>query len=126
MSAKNLSKVMPVLLCYIIMGFVDIVGVSTGYAQRDFDSSPQLAQLIPSMVFVWFFILSIPVGILQHKFGKRKILSLGIFVTAIGMLIPFIVYTYRNVSFFIYSFRRRKYHYTSIIKSLTERYCGSR
>lgn len=101
MSAKNLSKVMPVLLCYIIMGFVDIVGVSTGYAQRDFDLSPQLAQLIPSMVFVWFFILSIPVGILQHKFGKRKILSLGIFVTAIGMLIPFIVYTYPT---FLFSF----------------------
>ena len=83
------------------MGFVDIVGVSTGYAKRDFDLSPQLAQLIPSMVFVWFFFLSIPVGIFQHRFGKRKILSIGIFVTAVGMLIPFVIYTYPT---FLFSF----------------------
>lgn len=101
MNIKNLNKVMPVLLCYIVMGFVDIVGVSTGYAKRDFNLSPELAQLIPSMVFVWFFILSIPVGILQHKFGKKKILSIGIFVTAIGMFIPFTIYTYPT---FLFSF----------------------
>ena len=101
MNIKNLNKVLPVLLCYIVMGFVDIVGVSTGYAKRDFNLSPQLAQLIPSMVFVWFFLLSIPVGILQHKFGKKKILSIGIFITAIGMFIPFVVYTYPT---FLFSF----------------------
>ena len=101
MNIKNLNKVLPVLLCYIVMGFVDIVGVSTGYAKRDFNLSPQLAQLIPSMVFVWFFLLSIPVGILQHKFGKKKILSIGIFITVIGMFIPFVVYTYPT---FLFSF----------------------
>lgn len=101
MNTKNLNKVLPVILSYIVMGFVDIVGVSTGYAKRDFDLSPQLAQLIPSMVFVWFFILSIPVGILQHKFGKKNILSIGIFVTAIGMFMPFVIYTYPT---FLFSF----------------------
>lgn len=94
MSNQRINKVLPVLLCYIVMGFVDIVGVSTGYAQRDFDLSPELAQLIPSMVFIWFFILSIPVGILQNNYGKRKILLSGIFITAFGMFIPFISYSY--------------------------------
>jgi fucose permease len=79
------------------MGFVDIVGVSTGYAQRDFDLTPAMAQLIPSMVFIWFFILSIPVGILQNNFGKRKILLIGIFSTALGMFVPFIYYTYTSL-----------------------------
>ena len=51
----NFKVVFPVLLCYIVMGFVDIVGVSTGFARRDFNLSPEMAQLIPSMVFVWFF-----------------------------------------------------------------------
>mgnify|MGYP003665393525 CR=1 FL=1 len=101
MNTKNLNKVLPVMLSFIVMGFVDIVGVSTGYAKRDFNLSPQLAQLIPSMVFVWFFILSIPVGILQHKFGKKNILSIGIFVTAIGMFMPFVIYTYPT---FLFSF----------------------
>ena len=54
----NYKALFPVLFTYVVMGFVDIVGVSTGYAQRDFDLSPETAQLIPSMVFIWFFFLS--------------------------------------------------------------------
>lgn len=94
MGKQKINKIAPVLMSYIVMGFVDIVGVSTGYAQRDFDLSPEVAQLIPSMVFIWFFLLSIPVGIFQNNFGKRKILLAGIFTTAIGMFIPFVHYTY--------------------------------
>tara|TARA_Y100001947_G_scaffold88467_1_gene75200 strand:- start:197 stop:1360 length:1164 start_codon:yes stop_codon:yes gene_type:complete len=90
----NYKALFPVLFTYVVMGFVDIVGVSTGYAQRDFDLSPETAQLIPSMVFIWFFFLSIPIGILQHNYGKRKLLLTGIALTGIGMFIPFIVYTY--------------------------------
>lgn len=90
----NFKVVFPVLLCYIVMGFVDIVGVSTGFARRDFNLSPEMAQLIPSMVFVWFFFLSIPVGVLQHNLGKRKVLLFGILFTTVGMFLPFVYYSY--------------------------------
>ncbi|NDV43779.1 MFS transporter [Flagellimonas sediminis] len=90
----SIKVIIPVLLCYIVMGFVDIVGVSTGFAKRDFDLSPEMAQLLPSMVFVWFFFLSIPIGVLQHNLGKRKILLVGILVTALGMFLPFLHYSY--------------------------------
>ena len=90
----NFKVMLPVLLCYIVMGFVDIVGVSTGFAKRDFDLSPELAQLLPSMVFIWFFILSIPVGIMQHNIGKRKVLLFGILFTSLGMFLPFLQYSY--------------------------------
>ena len=86
--------IIPVLLCYIVMGFVDIVGVSTGYAKRDFDLSPEMSQLLPSMVFIWFFVLSIPIAVLQHNIGKKKILLTGILFTAAGMFLPFLVYNY--------------------------------
>lgn len=76
------------------MGFVDIVGVSTGYAKRDFDLSPAIAQLLPSMVFIWFFILSLPCSVLQSRFGKKRVLLSGIMLTAVGMFIPFVQYTY--------------------------------
>jgi len=90
----NFKVMLPVLLCYVVMGFVDIVGVSTGFAKRDFDLSPELAQLLPSMVFIWFFILSIPVGIMQHNIGKRKVLLFGILFTSLGMFLPFLKYSY--------------------------------
>lgn len=90
----NMKFILPVLLSYLVMGFVDIVGVSVGYAQRDFDLSPEVAQLLPSMVFIWFFLLSLPVGVLQHNYGKRKALLIGIFTTAVGMFLPFVVYNF--------------------------------
>lgn len=97
----NYKTTAPILLSYIVMGFVDIVGVSTGFAQKDFDLTPTMAQLIPSMVFIWFFILSIPVSLLQNKIGKKNALLIGIAATAIGMFTPFISYTY---PVFLFSF----------------------
>ncbi len=76
------------------MGFVDIVGVSTGYAQKDFQLSDSVAQLIPSMVFIWFFVFSIPVGILQDKFGKKRMMIIGIWITLVGLLLTFLNYSF--------------------------------
>ena len=90
----SLNKVMPVFLTFIVMGFVDIVGVSTGYVQKDFQLSDSVAQFLPSMVFIWFFVFSIPAGILQDKIGKKKMMNIGIIVTFFGMLIPFISYSF--------------------------------
>ena len=91
---SNLSKIAPVLMCYIAMGFVDIVGVSVGYAKRDFNLSPETAQLLPSMVFIWFFILSIPIGVFQNNNGKKKTLLIGLLITAVGMFTPFLTYSF--------------------------------
>ena len=81
------------------MGFVDIVGVSTGYVQKDFDLSDSIAQFLPSMVFIWFFFLSIPAGVLQDKIGKKKMMKIGIVITLIGLVLPFVSYTFYMVLF---------------------------
>ncbi|SNR43602.1 Fucose permease [Lutibacter agarilyticus] len=88
------NKLLPVFMSFIVMGFVDIVGVSTGYIQKDFDLPDNLAQLIPSMAFIWFFFLSVPVGIFQDKWGKKNMLVLGMALSGVGMLIPFIGYSF--------------------------------
>jgi len=93
----NISKIFPVFLTFIVMGFVDIVGVSTGYIQKDFELSDTLAQFIPFMVFIWFFVFSIPVGVLQDKIGKKRMMNIGLFVTLVGLLIPFLFYSFISV-----------------------------
>jgi fucose permease len=90
----KLNHLIPLMVAYVVMGFVDIVGVSTGFIQRDFNISADLAQLIPAMVFLWFFLLSVPVGILQDKLGKRKMLNIGMFISGLGMILPFIHYSF--------------------------------
>jgi MFS transporter, FHS family, L-fucose permease len=95
MKNKNsLKYVLPVLLSFYVMGFVDLVGVATGYVKKDFQLSDSMAQLLPSMVFLWFALISIPTGIFQDRKGKRLTVNLGMAITGIGMLFPFIHYTY--------------------------------
>jgi uncharacterized membrane protein len=48
----------PVFATFYVMGFVDLVGMATGYVKDDFQLSDSLAQLLPSMVFLWFALLS--------------------------------------------------------------------
>lgn len=81
-------------MSFVVMGFVDIVGVATGFIKKDFGLTDDLAQLIPSMALFWFFVLSVPSGILQDAYGKRRMLNLGMLLTGAGMIVPFIHYSF--------------------------------
>jgi fucose permease len=93
----SLRYVTPVLMSFFVMSFCDLVGIGVDRVKLDFSLSNALAQLIPSAVFLWFFILSVPVGILQGRIGKRNVLNLGMLITAGGLFIPFIYYSFSSV-----------------------------
>lgn len=88
------NKILPIFLSFIVMGFVDIIGVATGYVKQNFKVSDFVVQLLPMMVFLWFFVLSVPAGILQDKFGKRNMLNAGMVIQAIGLGLPFTHYSF--------------------------------
>lgn len=91
---NSIKNLLPVLLSFYVMGFVDLVGVATGYVKKDYQLSNSMAQLLPLTVFLWFALLSIPTGIFQDRKGRRMTVNLGMAITGIGMLFPFIHYTY--------------------------------
>src|SRR5690554_1944779 len=88
------NKLLPVLLSFLVMGFVDIIGVATGYIRQDFEITNFAAQFLPMMVLLWFFILSVPAGIIQDKAGKRKMLVAGMIIQAVGLGMPFLHYSF--------------------------------
>jgi fucose permease len=90
----KVGKLLPILLAYVVMGFVDIVGVSAGFIKKDFNLTDDVAQLIPAMAFLWFFLLSVPVSIFQSRFGKKNTLNIGMLVTGLAMIIPFLHYSF--------------------------------
>jgi fucose permease len=96
MTSKKLSVkyVAPVLMAFFIMSFCDLVGIGVDNAIADFEISNTMAQLIPMAVFAWFFILSVPVGILQDRIGKKNMLNIGIVLTALGLFLPFFLYSF--------------------------------
>ena len=93
-SKVQMNKLLPVMLSFVIMGFVDIIGVATGYVKQDFKLTDFVAQFLPMMVLLWFFILGVPAGVLQDKIGKRNMLNLGMVIQAIGLGLPFIYYSF--------------------------------
>ena len=96
MEAKksNLSKLVPMMFAFFAMGFVDRVGTATNYVKADFALSDTMANFLPSMVFLWFFFLSVPTGLLMNKIGKRKTVLISLIVTALAMVLPLCAYNY--------------------------------
>lgn len=84
----------PVLFSFFIMSFCDLVGIGVDNAKTDFGLSNTMAQLIPMAVFVWFFVLSVPIGIYQDRIGKKKMVNIGMMITALGLLLPWFVYSF--------------------------------
>ena len=91
---SNLSRLAPVMLAFFTMGFVDMVGTATNYVKADFALSDTMANFLPSMVFLWFFFLSVPIGLMMNKIGKRKTVLLSLVVTALALVLPLFSYTY--------------------------------
>ena len=93
----NITKILPVLMAFFVMSFVDLVGIGVDRVSNDMNLSSTLAQLIPSAAFLWFLLLSVPVGVMQSRLGKRFMLNIGMVVTALGLLVPFFFYTFEMV-----------------------------
>ncbi|NDV82611.1 sugar MFS transporter [Bacteroides sp. 51] len=89
---NTVIKALPVLFGFFVMGFCDIVGITSDYVQRSFDWSPQMTGFVPSMVFIWFLFLGIPVGIRMNKWGRKNTVLLSMVITVVGMVIPLISY----------------------------------
>jgi len=85
---KNYYALFSVLTGFFVMGFCDIVGISAEYAREAFSWSHAMAGLVPSMVFVWFLFLGVPVGIKMNQWGRKRTVMLSMTVTIVGMMIP--------------------------------------
>ena len=50
-------KLIPVMLAFFAMGFVDLVGIASNYVKADLNLTDSEANIFPSLVFFWFLIL---------------------------------------------------------------------
>jgi fucose permease len=89
----NFLKLLPILLGFFIMGFCDLVGISVTYAQSQFNWSETQAGFLPSMVFLWFLIVSIPAAMAMDKYGRKNLVLTGLLITLIATFIPIFSFT---------------------------------
>lgn len=89
-----IGRLVPLMFAFFAMGFVDMVGTATNYVKADFALSDTMANFLPSMVFLWFFFLSVPTSLLMNRIGKKKTVMASLIVTVIAMILPLFAYNY--------------------------------
>lgn len=91
---NKLNYLIPIFVVFFTMGFVDLVGIATNYIKDDFQLSDTFANFLPSMVFFWFFVCSVPTGMLMNKIGRRNTVLLSLLITALALAIPIFAYNF--------------------------------
>ena len=81
-------QIIPVMLCFFAMGFVDLVGTASNYVQKDLGLTDSQANLFPSLVFFWFLIFSVPTGMLMNRIGRKKTVLISLGITALSLVVP--------------------------------------
>ena len=76
------------MLCFFAMGFVDLVGIASNYVKADLNLSDSMANTLPSLVFLWFLIFSIPTSLLMNKIGRKNTVLVSLVMTLTSLLIP--------------------------------------
>lgn len=94
---KSVRNLLPVLFAFFVMGFVDVVGISTSYVKNDFGLNDTTANLLPMMVFLWFAVCSLPTGLLMGRIGRKKTVLLSAGITVFAMSLPFVYYSFASV-----------------------------
>ncbi len=96
----QVSKILPVLFGFFVMGFCDVVGITSAHVKEDLLGaySPEfrdtLSNMIPVTLFSMFLLFSIPTGILMNRIGRKKTVILSNVITIVAMFIPLIEYTF--------------------------------
>ena len=89
MKEKSLYiKLIPVMLAFFTMGFVDLVGIASNYVQKDLNLTDSEANILPSLVFFWFLIFSVPTGMLMNRIGRKKTVTISLVITLFSLLLP--------------------------------------
>ena len=85
---KQYMKLIPIMLSFFAMGFVDLVGIASNYVKEDLSLTDSEANIFPSLVFFWFLIFSVPTGMLMNRIGQKKTVILSLVVTFFSLFLP--------------------------------------
>jgi MFS transporter, FHS family, L-fucose permease len=83
-----IKKTLPVYGIFLAMGMIDSAGPMVSLAKDSFKISNTMASLLPMLAYIMYGLLSLPVGLLQDKKGKKFILNLGLTMALLGLTIP--------------------------------------
>ena len=98
MKNKGLAVILPIMFGFFVMGFVDIIGMTTNNIKSEFtDLNDTIVNLLASSCFIWFLLISVPTGMLMNKIGRKNTVLLSFIVQVIAFSIVLINYSFLSV-----------------------------
>ena len=97
MKKNSLSLILPVMFGFLAMGFIDMIGLVTNNVRADFNMSDGLVNTISLSCYLWFLLLSIPVGMALTKWGRKKMVLLSLAIHVVALLLPYLYYGFASV-----------------------------
>ena len=96
-------QIVSILFCFFVMGSIEMVGIASNYIKVSLHLSDTKANILPSLVYVWFLICTIPTGILMNRVGRKNMVLMSMVVLALATLIPLfkVSYFYMVICFII-------------------------
>jgi fucose permease len=85
---NNYLKSGPIFLAFLCMGFGDVVGPLTSQLQAEYELTNFMAGLVTFMGFIMFGLLSVPMGLVQDRKGKKTVLIMGMIAALVGLVLP--------------------------------------
>ena len=76
-----------------------MVGIASNYIRIDLHISDAKANLLPSLVYIWFLIVTIPAGVLMNKIGRKNTVLLSMCVMTLSMIFPLFGASYHFMLF---------------------------
>jgi len=81
-------RTLPIFLTFLVMGVADAMGPMADAVKTQYQLSNVMATLLTFFVFIAFAVFSVPGGLLAARIGKKRLLQLGLAISALGILIP--------------------------------------
>lgn len=97
MKKNSLSVILPVMFGFLAMGFIDMIGLITNNVRVDFGMSDGLVNTISLSCYLWFLLLSIPVGMALTRWGRKKMVLLSLAIHVVALLVPYLWYGFTSV-----------------------------
>jgi fucose permease len=82
----RMLQVISIMVCFFAMGSIEMVGIASNYIKVDLHISDAKANLLPSLVYVWFLVFTIPAGMEMCKIGRKRTVVLNMCIMALSML----------------------------------------
>lgn len=97
MKKNSLAVILPVMFGFLAMGFIDMIGLVSNNVRADFNMSDGLVNTISLSCYLWFLLLSIPVGMALTRYGRKKMVLLSLAIHVAALILPYLWYSFAGV-----------------------------